>query len=84
MGAIPARSTRKTLPPMTFRIGLRKADIQQGLSYGDDLARVKSGSCRTVEVRAKPDLVDTDEIADMRDCPRHCLCGLVEQIAPLQ
>jgi hypothetical protein len=43
------------------------------LSDGDDLARVKARGCRTVEVRAEPDVINTNEIADMRDRPRHVL-----------
>ena len=54
-------------------VGLRKADIQEGLSYGDDLARVKARSGRTVEVRAEPNVINSDEIADMGNGSRRVL-----------
>jgi hypothetical protein len=54
-------------------VGLRTADIQEGLSNSYDLARVKARGCRTVEVRAKPDVINADEIADIGNGSRRVL-----------
>lgn len=65
-------------------IGFRKACCQQGLSHRDDLARVKAGRGRTVEIRAEPDIIDPDEIADMGDGPRLVLrIGRADRAPPV-
>ena len=81
-GAIPARSTRKTLPPMTLRMS--GSEKPPSSSAG---SRLRSGShrSRSLSTPSKSersrDVINSDEITDMGDGARHAHSGLVEQIA---